>query len=171
MSHKKKKKGPSVPGQFLLGGGAVASSFFYLLLGCRMESICTYTYTLSPLLYLSNDCVSCNCPLPFSLMIIWGDGGRREDLGKVVVIDSVPPCYLTGTVKGRGLPCFVASDSGNPSRDDSVRVRCSLSSSMSSAATFLGHTKPIIHSASHKCFVYPETPHFFFLYPSFCEEK
>ena len=69
---------------------------------------------------------SCNCPLPFSLTKIWGDQGRREDLGKVAVIDSVPPFYLTGTVKGRGLPCFVAGDSGSPPRDDSVRVRCSL---------------------------------------------
>lgn len=104
-------------------------------------------------------------------MIIWGDQERRDDLGKVAVIDSVPSRYLTGTVKGRGLPCFVAGDSGGPSRDDSVRDRYSLSSSMSSPATFLGHTKPVIRSASHKCVVCPETLHVFFLHSSFCEEK
>lgn len=100
-------------------------------------------------------------------MIIWGDQGRIEDLDKVAVLDSVPSRYLTGTVKGQGLPCFVAGDSGGPSRDDRVRDRHSLSSSVSSPATFLGHTKPILHSASHKCVVCPET----LLHSSFCEEK
>lgn len=74
-------------------------------------------------------------------------------------------------MKGRGLPCVVAGDSGGPSRDDSVRDRHSLSSSMSSPAAFLSHTKPVIHSASHKCVVGPETLHSFFLHSSFCEEK
>ena len=73
----------------------------------------------------------------FCLMIILGDRGTGEDMGKLVARDPILPCSLVVSVKRQGLPVCSqwTRQSQTLSREDSVRLRYShFSSTFSPAA-------------------------------------